>query len=453
MLEKAPEGEFGGNARFSSTTFRFVHRGPDELREFAKDVDQPTFARMVIPPYSAADFTADLLRVTDGRIDRTLMEILVEQSNAALHWTLESGMRWTMGPTQERNGKLYFSPGFILSPVGAGVGQLMQWREIALALGVEVRYESAVRGLVGNDRRVEGVRVSAPNGEYELLASSVILCSGGFQASAEMRGRYLSRNADLMKVRGSRHDTGEVLHMALAMGAQSSGQWQGAHSSPICNGFPDTEAGSKGNRYSYPYGITVNALGSRFFDEGEAESVYTYAKTGWKLLAEPGGVAFQIYDAKCLDLMMDLYRHSSPVEAESIAELAGELHIPRELLEGTIEEFNAAVREDVPFDPGKRDGRSTQGISPPKSNWAQRIDTPPYRAYAVTAGITFTFGGLKITERAEVVRAAGGVIRGLYASGDIVGLFYHNYAAGSGQTRNVVFSRLAGKHAATKKES
>jgi tricarballylate dehydrogenase len=263
-----------------------------------------------------------------------------------------------------------------------------------------------------------------------------------------MRARYLGPNADLMKVRGSRHDTGEVLMMTLGLGAKAAGHWQGAHATPIDSTYPDVEIGSKANRYGYPYGITVNSLGQRFFDEGEARHSYTYAKTGWAVLSQPGAVAYQIYDQKTIPLLGTRYEFSTPIEANTIDELAQKISIEPAVLNHTIREFNNAARKDIPFDATKLDGKCTEGITPKKSNWSNSIDQPPYWAFSITGGVTFTFGGLQINESAQVLNTSGNPIRGLYASGDIVGLFFHNYPSCTGQTRNVVFSRLAGRHAA-----
>ncbi|MGH7835612.1 MAG: FAD-dependent tricarballylate dehydrogenase TcuA [Candidatus Binatia bacterium] len=452
MLEKAPEPEFGGNARYSHTGFRWVFSGPEEIRQFLPDLDESTFRCLHIPPYTSEQFMADLQRVTGGRINHELAEIVVHQSNAAIHWMRELGIQWEIDSHVVIDGRYYFEPGMVIHPtggVGGGLGQLMQWREIASRMGIEIRYESRVCGLHGNDRRIEGVRVSNPEGESDLRGRAVILCSGGFQANAEMRARYLGPNADLMKVRGSRHDTGEVLMMALALGAKASGHWKGAHATPIDSTFPDVEISNKANRYGYTYGITVNSLGQRFFDEGEARHSYTYAKTGWAVLSQPGAVAHQIYDQKSVPLLNKrYYEFARPIEADTIAELAARIGVEPVVLTHTVGEFNKAVREDIPFDATKLDGKCTAGISPKKSNWAARIDRPPFRAYPVTGGITFTFGGLQIDQDAQVLNTSGNPIKGLYASGDIVGLFFHNYPSCTGQTRNAVFSRLAGRHAA-----
>ncbi|MBM4299121.1 MAG: FAD-dependent tricarballylate dehydrogenase TcuA, partial [Deltaproteobacteria bacterium] len=449
---KAPEPEFGGNARFSHTGFRFVYSDASEIRGFLRDTPAAEFDRLHLPGYSPADFTADLMRVTRGRINKKLAEVLVKESNAAIHWMDELGIEWEPAGHVEIDGKLYFEPGIVIHPtggIGGGISQLNQWRDIATRLGVEIRYESRVRELLGNDRRIEGVRVSDANEEYEIRAGSVILCAGGFQANPEMRARYLGANADLMKVRGSRHDTGEVLQMALALGCKASGHWQGAHATPIDATFPDVELSNKANRYGYTFGITVNSQGQRFFDEGEAHISYTYAKTGWAVLSEPGGVAYQIFDRKGAALQdTSYYQFANPIEAATIVELAAKIGIEPAVLAHTVTEFNNAVRDDVPFDATKTDGRSTVGITPRKSNWAERISEPPFQAFPVTGGITFTFGGVEINADAQVVNAGGQPIRGLFASGDIVGLFFHNYPSCTGQTRNAVFSRLAGRHAA-----
>ena len=451
MLEKAPEPEFGGNARYSHTGFRWVFSGADEIRRFLPELDDDMFKKLHLPAYTAEMFHADLERVTRGRIDKQLADVLVQQSNAAIHWMRELGIKWEIDSHVVIDGRYYFEPGLVIHPVGGmtgGLGQLGQWREIATRMGVEIRYESRVRQLLGNDRRVEGVVVSDPNEEYEIRSGSIVLCAGGYQANAEMRARYLGANADLMKVRGSRHDTGEVLMMTLGLGAKAAGHWQGAHATPIDSTFPDVEIGSKANRYGYPYGITVNSLGQRFFDEGEARHSYTYAKTGWAVLGQPGGVAYQIYDQKTIPLLADRYATATPIEAGSINELATRIGIEPAILNHTVAEFNSSLRKDVAFDPTKLDGKCTEGITPRKSNWASAIDKPPYWAFSITGGITFTFGGLQINESAQVINTSGQPIRGLYASGDIVGLFFHNYPSCTGQTRTVVFSRLAGRHAA-----
>jgi tricarballylate dehydrogenase len=456
MLEKSPEAEYGGNARYSGTGFRFVHAGAKEIRQFVPDLDEAVFGSMVIPPYGVADFMADLDRMTQGRMNRELARVLVEESNAAVHWMRETGIKWE--PLKEHakvGGKRYFERGIAIHVAGGGVGQLTQWRQIADRLGIEIRFESPVCGILGDLRRVEGVGVSGPDGRYDLMAKAVIACAGGFQANPEMRARYLAGNTDLMKVRGSRHDTGEVLRLLIDLGARPAGHWQSGHMSPIDANAPDFEtaqdAEGRGNtqsRYDYPYGISVNALGLRFFDEGEAQHSYTYAKTGRAVLAQPGASAYQIYDRTGIACFRYPHHKATYEEAGTVAELAAKIGIAPKVLDHTVAEFNRAVGDDRPFDPTRPDGRATSGLAIPKSNWACRIEAPPFRAYPVTGGITFTFGGVEVDRNAQVINTIDQPIKGLYASGDIVGLFFHNYPSFTGQTRNAVFGRLAGQSAA-----
>jgi tricarballylate dehydrogenase len=456
MLEKAPESEYGGNARYSGTGFRFWHRGADEIRAFVPDIGDDYFNSLQIVPYTKEEFASDLDRMTFGRMDAALARILVEQSNPAVHWMHDTGIRWELLKEHAKVGnKRYFERGIAIHVAGGGVGQLEQWRRIAHDKQIELRFSSAVSAIHGSMHRVEGVRISTPRGDRDLAARAIIACAGGFQASAEMRARYLSGNADLVKVRGSKHDTGEVLNQLLALGAATAGHWQSGHMSPIDAKAPDFEtpqhADGRGNtmsRYDYPFGISVNALGLRFFDEGEAQHSYTYAKTGRTILAQPGAVAWQIYDRTGIALHRYPHHKATFEEAQTIPELARTIGLAPEVLVHTVEEFNAACRDDVPFDPTRLDGKKTHGLTIPKSNWATRIETPPYRAYPVACGITFTFGGVRINEHAQVLNSLHEPIRGLYASGDIVGLFFHNYPSFTGQTRNAVFSRLAGQHAA-----
>jgi tricarballylate dehydrogenase len=457
MLEKAPEAEYGGNARYSGTGFRFWHRGAQEIRELVPEMDDAVFDTLQISPYSKEDFSADLLRVTLGHMDAGLAHILVEQSNAAVHWMKDIGIRWELLKEHARVGnKRYFERGIAIHVAGGGVGQLEQWRRTAAAKNIEIRFLSAVSTIHGSMHRVEGVRVCTPLRDYDLHAHAVIACAGGFQASAEMRARYLGANSDFVKVRGSKHDTGEVLNYLLALGAATGGQWQSAHMSPIDAKAPDFETpqhadghGNTQSRYDYMFGISVNSLGQRFFDEGEGQHAYTYAKTGRKILQQPGAIAWQVYDQTGIAQHRYPHHPATFEEAATISALATRIGMPPEVLLHTVEEFNAACGDDVPFDPARPDGKHTHGLAIPKSNWANRIEKPPFRAYPVTCGITFTFGGVKVNDKAQVLNTLHEPIKGLYASGDILGLFFHNYPAFTGQTRNAVFSRLAGMHAAS----
>jgi tricarballylate dehydrogenase len=212
--------------------------------------------------------------------------------------------------------------------------------------------------------------------------------------------------------------------------------------------FGDLAVGDQFQKHSYPFAILVNATGKRFVDEGADFRNYTYAKYGRVVLEQPGQFAWQIFDQKVKHLQRDEYniRRITKVTGATIEELAGKLEgVNAAQFVKTIAEYNAAVRTEVPFNPNIKDGRRTTGLAIDKSNWANTFDAPPFEAYAVTCGVTFTFGGLRITQTGEVLDLDMKPIGGLYAAGELVGgLFYFNYPGGSGLTSGSVFGRIAG---------
>jgi tricarballylate dehydrogenase len=262
----------------------------------------------------------------------------------------------------------------------------------------------------------------------------------------------------LVKVRGTRFNTGEMLRAALAIGAQGYGEWAGCHATPIDAGAPlygELRLTDKTNRLSYPFSVMVNLDGERFVDEGEDFNLYTYAKMGRQILRERGAVVFQIFDRKTTPLLETRYNTGTPVTAGTLPELVDRideryrsLGLHKTNMLKTLEDYNAAVQEGV-FNPDTRDGKRTNGLRPEKTNWATRLDEPPFHAYAVSLGITFTFGGLRINPNAEVVDYLDRPIPGLFATGEITGgFFYLNYPAGAGLMRGAVFGRIAGANAA-----
>jgi tricarballylate dehydrogenase len=206
-------------------------------------------------------------------------------------------------------------------------------------------------------------------------------------------------------------------------------------------------------RHSYPLSIMINAEGKRFVDEGAEFYNYTYAKYGAEVLRQTGQYAYQVFDAKMKPHLNKEYgnRNVTRFTGNTLEELAQKMEgVDAQAFLKTVREFNAAVRTDVPFNKTIRDGRGTTGIEPPKSNWANPLDTPPFEAYGVTCGITFTFGGLRINhETGQVLDLSYEPIPGLYAAGEMVGgIFYFNYPAGTGLVSGLVFGRIAGNGAA-----
>lgn len=202
----------------------------------------------------------------------------------------------------------------------------------------------------------------------------------------------------------------------------------------------------------YFLGVMLNANGDRFVDEGINFRNYTYAQFGRAVLEQPQHFAWQIFDAKVMDLLYGEYHfhHASYVEAETLEELVTKLEgVDADAALATLNAYNEAVMDDVDFDPTSLDGKGTEGLALAKSNWAQKFDTAPYRAYPVTGGITFTYGGLEVDDAGAVLREDGSAIDGLHACGELVGgVFYGGYPGGSGLTSGAVFGRRAGYGAA-----
>jgi tricarballylate dehydrogenase len=322
--------------------------------------------------------------------------------------------------------------------------------------GVEILYETRVTDLVLESGRVVGVKLSQNGVQSEVRAGGVVLASGGFEANSEWRARYLGPGYDLAKVRGTRFNMGDGIKMAVEGGALPWGHWSGAHAvgwDLNAPPFGDLAVGDGFQKHSYPFGVMVNALGKRFIDEGADFRNYTYAKYGHVIMAQPQQFAWQVFDQKVVHLLRDEYRikQVTKVTASSLDELAAKMEgVDAERVLQTFDEYNKAVRADIPFNPNVKDGRRTEGLDVDKTNWANVLDSPPYEAYAVTCGVTFTFGGVKITEQAEVLDTAERPIPGLYACGELVGgIFYFNYPGGSGLTNGSVFGRIAGASAAT----
>ncbi|MFQ5849653.1 MAG: FAD-dependent tricarballylate dehydrogenase TcuA [Candidatus Binatia bacterium] len=463
VLEKAPEGKRGGNTWFShGAQFRHTYNGIPDVKPLLPQVAESEWQKIDLAPYTKDDFYADMMRVTRGRSVPELAELLVNESYPTVKWMRELGIQWEIlySAAKPEGGRIRWHHGssFIHSKDG-GAGLVEMWYRIVQSKGIEVRFETAAVRLITDDKNgVCGVVVQDPEGFAEIRCQGLVLASGGFEASPSLRAQYLGSGWDLAKVRGTKYNTGDGIQMALDIGAQPFGHWSGGHATPIDADAGDYEGGFldpasrryRTHRYGWTLGIMINTEGRRFVDEGEDFHAYTYAKTGAEILKQPGGIAYQIFDEKVKEpLARQLYDGATPVYASSVAVLAEKLEVNPEILVQTVEEFNKAVMEDRPFNEVIRDGKATRGIHPPKSNWAQKIDTPPYVAYAATCGLTFTYGGLKINTRCQVLNRLDRPITGLYAAGELTaGFFYYNYPSGGGLMRGAVTGRIAGRNAA-----
>jgi tricarballylate dehydrogenase len=458
LLEAAPEHARGGNSAFTGGAFRFSFATVEELKQLSPEIADLDLNSIDFGSYTEDQYFDDMGRLTEYRCEPNLTEILIKNSLDAAMTMRRYGVRFQPSLGRQAfkvDGKFRFWGGLACQIWGGGQQLVSTLHAAAEKLGIKTFYETSAEELLHDDSGVCGVRVRHQGRHHDLRARAVVLACGGFEANAEMRARYLGPSWDLAKVRGSRFNTGNGHRMAMAVGAEATGHWSGAHAVQWDMNAPqygDLTVGDRFQKHNYPFGIVVNALGERFLDEGADFHSYTYAKYGREILNQPGLFAWQVFDQKIVGLLREEYRIARITKetANTLEELAPKLTgvDPKRFLE-TVNAFNAAARPDVPFDPNIHDGLATVGLAVNKSNWANKLDEPPFHAYGVTCGITFTFGGLKISNDAEVEEVGGRPIRGLFAAGEIVGgLYYHNYASGTGLAAGTVFGKIAGRQAA-----
>ena len=430
LLEKAPKLQRGGNSAIADAQIRYPH----EADEYC-----PT-------RQTKEDFFDAFLQVSRGRANKDLVQVVVDNAADVVDWLTEMGIAWEKGYPNVA--------GYRRQPVGGGwqlVDTLYKHLERG---GGHVAYETAAETLLTNrSGRVVGVRALEPGGYTDIQArGGVVIASGGFEANPEMRVRYLGRHMDGLILRGSRYNTGDGLRMALAIGAMPAGQWGDFHSAVLDARSTPFECGVTAI-YIFQLGLFIDEDGERFLDEGEDFRDQTYVKFSKAIMAHKGGVAFNVFDNKPRAEDPEAWKRAirtdeEAFEAPSIRELAVRIKVPAGRMEQTIEEYNAACQAGE-FDPLTLDGLATHGLVVNKTNWARPLDTPPYLAYPVTGGITFTFGGLKSNPHAQVIHSTGRTIPGLYVAGEPMGeLYYYNYMGATSVLRGAVFGRIAGQEAA-----
>jgi tricarballylate dehydrogenase len=460
VLEKAPEARRGGNSFFTGGRMRVPHAGLEDLAELF-DVPLDEVSDVEVEPYPENDFYYDMQRASLFRADDELTRLIASRARDGVDWLKDLGAKFYFPfgyDDIKNNGKRKLVGHDDIEHYEGGPGLVANLIRNATERGIAVHYETGARKLIRTVDGVVGVVVDTPEGERELRARSIILACGGFEASPTMRAAYLGPGWDLAKVRGTEYNTGDGLTMALEIGARAYGHFAGCHSVAADYFAPDfgmREHGDITERVSYHYGITVNRHAKRYFDESAELRAFTYAVSGRNLIEQAEGFGVQIFDSQTIDLLRATYRSFNVTMSSSddLREVARETNLDPDTLVETIAQYNKAVQEGA-LDYTVLDGKKTKGIEPPKSNWALRIDKPPYYAFPVGPAITFTFGGLRVNTSGEVLDQGDHTIPGLYAAGEMVGgIYYHNYPGGSGLTSGLVMGREAGKTAAARAQS
>ena len=426
VLEAAPKFYRGGNTRHTRN-MRCAH---------------DTATEILTGPYTEDEFWDDLLRVTGGNTDEQLARFMIRESKEILTWIVEQGVRWQ--PSLGGTLSLGRTNSFFL---GGGRSMLNALYLTAERLGIEVEYDAEVVDLEIEGGTFRSAIVARGPKRVTVRASALVAAAGGFEANIEWLKEYWGPPADNFLIRGTPYNRGTVLKMLLDKGVEPVGDPTQCHAVAIDARAPKFDGGIITRLDCVVFGIVVNKNAERFYDEGEDIWPKRYAIWGRLVAAQPDQIAYIIFDAKSLTLFMpSLY---PPVQAGSIRELAGKLQLDPDALEGTVNEFNAAVRPGT-FDDKVLDDCRTEGLTPPKTHWARRIDTAPFYAYPVRPGITFTYLGTRVNREARMLMQDGRPAQNMFAAGEIMAgnVLGRGYAAGIGMTIGSVFGRVAGQEAA-----
>ena len=458
IYEKADKKMAGGNTKYTAGAMRFAYDNGEELMPLLKNPNDARLRNTDFGSYTKEHFSSDLLGFNDGRALSDEQNKLVSKSFETIKWLSTHNIKFEPIFSRQsflKDGKHIFWGGLTLASENEGVGLFEQELSAFNALGGKIHYQSPMTGLIFVNDTVKGIKVN----EKTIEADAVILGSGGFEANDELRKKLIGEDWGAAKVRGTPHNTGDGLTMALNIGAKRHGLFDGCHATPMDlhmknYGGLDLEPSERKNyrKICYFLGIMVNANGERFLDEGKNFRNYTYAQYGRKVLEQPGHFAWQIFDSKVFNLLYEEYSFHDAhfVESETMEELISKLEgVNKDEVSKTIIEYNDSIDTNVNFDPTILDGKSTKGLVIKKSNWAQKLDKGPFKAFPVTGGITFTYGGLKVSEEGAVINQEDRPIKGLFACGELVGgVFFNGYPGGSGLTSGAVFGRIAGYGAA-----
>jgi tricarballylate dehydrogenase len=393
-------------------------------------------------PYPEDEFLKDLLAVTQGATDETLARHMIAESKTMLDWLPEQGVRFQ--PSLGGTLSLGRTNSFFL---GGGRSMLNALYLTAESLGVAIEYDAEVIDLDIDNGMFLSATVRRGGERHICRAATFVAACGGFESNIEWLKQYWGAAADNFLIRGTPNNRGTVLKLLIERGVAETGDPTQCHAVAIDARAPKYDGGIITRHDSVIFGIVVNKNAQRFYDEGEEIWPKRYAIWGRLVAAQPDQIAYIIFDSSVVTMFMPtLY---PPIGAPSIRELAGKLTLDSAALEKIVNEFNAAVRPGT-FDDTILDDCRTEGIAPPKSHWARRIETAPYYAYPVRPGITFTYLATRVNKETRMLMRDGAPSANMFAAGEIMAgnVLGRGYAAGIGMTIGSVFGRIAGREAA-----
>jgi tricarballylate dehydrogenase len=425
LLEVAPQVFRGGNSRHTRN-LRYLHESENEYLTGA---------------YFEDEFWNDLLSVTSGATNEKLAQHMIRESANVGQWMEQHGCKFQ--PPLKGSLHLSRTNAFFL---GGGKALINAYYDTAMKLGVKFAYEAEVCDLNIDNNTFSSAVVKFGGKSYEVKAKAVVVASGGFEANIPWLKEYWGKAAQNFLVRGCPYNKGKMLQVLIDRGAKPVGDPRQCHSVAIDARAPQYDGGIVTRLDCIPFGIVVNKHAKRFYDEGEDFWPKRYAIWGRLVAQQPDQVAYSIIDAKCIDKFMPSV--FPPLEADSIHELSIKLELSAAELESTVATFNNSV-ETGKYNPKVLDQCSTTGIEPPKSHWALPLDTPPFYAYPLRPGITFTYLGVTINERAQIIMSDAQASPNIFAAGEIMAgnILGRGYVAGLGMTIGTVFGRIAGTEA------
>ena len=426
LLESAPKEFRGGNSRHTRN-LRYLHESGNDY---------------LTGPYLEDEFWEDLLLVTEGQTNEQLARFTIRESNNIGAWMEQHGCHFQ--PAMRGTLHLDRTNAFFL---GGGKALMNAYYATALKLGVEILYDAEVRDLSFRNNTFVSAEFVLNNIPRKVRARAVVLASGGFQANLEWLKEYWGEASDNFIVRGTPYNKGRMLRVLLDQGVKPVGDPRQCHAVAIDARAPKFDGGIVTRLDCISFGIVVNKLAKRFYDEGEDFWPKRYAIWGRLVAQQPEQIAYSIIDSKSIDLFIPSV--FPPIEADSIGELATKLELDQTALEETVTAFNNATRHGT-FDATVLDDCQTEGLDPPKSHWACSLDTPPFYGYPLRPGITFTYLGVTVNERAQVIMQGGQPAPNIFAAGEIMAgnILGKGYMAGFGMTIGTVIGRIAGREAA-----